>query len=150
MKTARNNVFKVEWGLLEIAPEYRKQIAEIVNAYWAVKSNIDKYRKQVHMVFLDASKNGHVKLPLEAMIRGSIPTIARITGIKRKYINYAISKNGRPIFYDFRHACIVSLGNDIRITNALYDFSQPYLIVVWPEAVRVQEVIPTSSDNLLL
>jgi len=55
-------------GLLEIAPEYRKQLAEIVNAYWAVKRKIDEYDKQVRMVFLNASKRGHIKLPQEAVI----------------------------------------------------------------------------------
>jgi len=144
MKATRDNVFKVEWGLLEIAPEYRKQLAEIVNAYWAVKRNIDEYDKQVRMVFLNASKNGHIRLPQEAVIRGSIPTIARITGIERKYIKYAISNNGQPIFYDFKHGYIVSLGDDAYITNFIEDFGQPFLPVGLPEAVRVQEVVTKS------
>ena len=144
MKTAQKNVFKVEWGLLEITPEYRKQLAEIVNAYWADRRNADKYHDQVRMIFLDACRHGHAKLPQEAVIRGGIPTIARITGIERKYIKYAISKNGLPLFYDFRHACIVSLGDDIDVTRGLYVFSRPFLTVGWPEAVRIQEIILTS------
>jgi hypothetical protein len=54
------------------------------------------------------------------------------------------SANELPLFYDFRHACIVSLGDDIEITMALYDFSRPFLVVGWPEAVRIQEMVPTS------
>jgi len=144
MKAARNSVFKVEWGVLEITPEYRKQLAEIVNAYWADRRNADKYHDQVRMIFLNACRHGHVKLPQEAVIRGGIPTIARITGIERKDIKYAISNNGLPFFYDFKHACIVSLGDDIEVTGALYDFYRPFLVVGWPEAVRIQEMIPTS------
>jgi hypothetical protein len=132
------------WGLLEITPEYRKQLAEIVNAYWEDRSNAEKYREQVHMVFLNACRHGHAKLPQEAVIRGGIPTIARVTGIERKYIKYAISNNGLPLFYDFRHACIVSIGDDIEVTKKLYDFSRPFLTVGWPEAVRIQEMVPTS------
>jgi len=136
----------VEWGLLEITPEYRKQLAEIVNAYRASRGNIDEYDEQVRMVFLEASRHGHVKFPQEAVIRGSIPTIARITQIPHKYIKYAMSKsnNGLPLFYAFRRACIVSLGDDIEVTKGLYDYSRPFLIVDWPEAVRIQEMIPTS------
>jgi hypothetical protein len=144
MKTAQKNEFKVEWGLLEITPEYRKQLAEIVNAYWENRSNAEEYREQVHMVFLNACRHGHVKLPQEAVIRGGIPTIARITGIERKYIKYAISDNGLPLFYDFRHACIVSIGDDIEVIMKLYDFSRPFLTVRWPKAVRIQEMISTS------
>ena len=144
MKTVQKKVFKVEWGLLEITPEYRKQLAEIVNAYWADRRNADKYHDQVRMIFLTACRHGHVKLPQEAVIRGGIPTIARITGIERKDIKYAISNNGLPFFYDFKHACIVSLGDDIEVTGGLYDFYRPYLVVGWPEAVRIQELIPTS------
>ncbi len=144
MKTAQKKVFKVEWGLLEITPEYRKQLAEIVNAYWADRRNADKYHDQVRMIFLNACRHGHAKLPQEAVIRGGIPTIARITGIERKDIKYAMSNNGLPFFYDFKHACIVSLGDDIEVTRAFYDFYRPYLVVGWPEAVRIQELIPTS------
>ncbi len=144
MKTAQKKVFKVEWGLLEISPEYRKQLAEIVNAYWADRWNADEYREQVRRVFINACRHGHVKLPQEAVIHGSIPTIARITGIERKDIKHAMSNNGLPFFYDFKHACIVSLGDDIEVTGARYDFYRPYLVVGWPEAVRIQEMIPTS------
>jgi len=149
MKATRDNVFKVEWGLPEIAPEYRKQLAEIVNAFWAVKSNIDEYQHQAHTVFRNASLCGHIKLPQEAVIRGSIPTIARITGIEQKYIKYAMSNNGQPIFYNFRPGYIVSLGDDAYITDFIEDFSRPYLKFYLPETVRIQKVIPTTSDNLL-
>lgn len=144
MKTAQKNVFKVEWGLLEITPEYRKQLAEIVNAYVATLSNVDEYREPVRMVFINACRHGHAKLPQETVIRGGIPTIARITGIERKYIKYAISNNGLPLFYAFSRACIVSLGDDIEVTWGRYDYSRPFLLVGWPEAVRIQEMIPTS------
>lgn len=150
MKAARKNLFKVEWGLLEIAPEYHKQLAEIVNAYRASRGNIDEYDEQVRMVFLEASRHGHVKFPQEAVIRGSIPTIARITQIPHKYIKYAMSNNGYPIFYGFRHGYIVSIGDDAYVTNYISYFSDPFLPVGLPEAVRIQQVTPVSSDNSLI
>jgi len=115
-----------------------------VNAFWAVKRNIEEYQQQVHMVFLNASKCGYIKLLQEAMIRGSVSTIARFTGIERKYIKYAMSNNRQPIFYNFRHGYIVSLGDDAYETNFIDDFSQPFLVAGLPEGVRVQKVIPTS------
>ena len=54
MKTARNNLFKVEWGLPEIAPKYRKQLAEIVNAYWVDQSHREEYQHQASTVYLNA------------------------------------------------------------------------------------------------
>ncbi len=149
MKATQDNVFKVEWGLVEIAPEYRKQLAEIVNAFWRNKRNIEEYQQQVHMVFLNAARSGHIKLPQEAVIRGSVPTIARITGIARKYIKYAMSNDEKPIFYNFRRGYIVSLGDDAYATTFIDHFSQPYLIVGLPEAVRIQKLIPTPSNNIL-
>jgi hypothetical protein len=137
-------------GLPEVAPEYRKQLAKIVKDYLANPGNIDECNEQMRIVFLDACKNDHIKLPQEALIRGSVPTIARITKIDPKYIKHTMSNNGKPIFYNFIYGYIALLGEDIHITNHISDFPQLFLRVILPEAIRIQKVIPTSSDNPLL
>ena len=77
MKTARNSVFKVEWGPPEIAPKYRKQLAEIVNAYWVDQSNRNEYQLQASIVFINACKSDHVKFPKEVVLGGSTASIAQ-------------------------------------------------------------------------
>jgi len=141
MKTARNSVFKVEWGLPEIAPKYRKQLAEIVNAYWVDQSHREEYQYQASTVFLNACKCDDVKFPKEVVLGGSTAYIARTTGLDTRAIKKAISNPEQLVFYDFRPYYIVSLGNDIYITDVFEDFSQPYLRVDLPQALRVRSVI---------
>jgi len=142
MKAARNSVFKVEWGLPEIAPKYRKQLAEIVNAYWVDQSNRNEYQQQASTVFINACKYDHVKFPKEAVLCGSTASIARNTGLDRRIINNATSHPKQLIFYEYTPCYIVSLGNDVHITDLIDDFSQPYLRVDLPKAVRLQNLIP--------
>jgi len=142
MKAARNSVFKVEWGLPEIAPKYRKQLAEIVNAYWVDQSNRNEYQQQASTVFINACKSDYVKFPKEAVLCGSTASIARNTGLDRRIINNATSHPKQLIFYEYTPCYIVSLGNDVHITDLIDDFSQPYLRVDLPKAVRLQNLIP--------
>ncbi len=141
MKTARNSVFKVEWGLPEIAPEYRKQLAEIVNAYWVDQSHREEYQRQASMVFFNACESGQIRFPKEAVLGGSATSIARATGLECRVIRKATSTPEQVIFYEYEPYYIVSLGNDVYITDLLDDFSQPYLRVDLPKAVRVQNLI---------
>jgi len=143
MKAARNSVFKVEWGLPEIAPKYRKQLAEIVNAYWVDQSNRDEYQQQASTVFINACKYDHVKFPKEAVLGGSTASIARNTGLDRRVVNKATSHPEQVIFYEYMPYYIVSTGNDFYITDCIDDFSQPYLKVDLPKAVRVQNLVLT-------
>ena len=143
MRAARNNVFKVEWGLPEIAPKYRKQLAEIVNAYWVDQSNRNEYQQQASTVFINACKSDYVKFPKEAVLCGSTASIARNTGLDRRIINNATSHPEQLIFYEYAPCYIVSLGDDIYITDLIDDFSQPYLRVDLPKAVRVQNLVLT-------
>ncbi len=141
MKTARNSVFKVEWGLPEIAPKYRKQLAEIVNAYWVDQSNRDEYQQQASTVFINACKYDYVKFPKEAVLGGSAASIARTTGLDSRSVKKAISNLDQLVFYDFRPYYIVSLGDDVYITDVFEDFSQPYLRVDLPQALRIRSTI---------
>ncbi len=141
MRTARNSVFKVEWGLPEIAPKYRKQLAEIVNAYWVDQSHREKYRHQACTVYLNACECGDVRFSREAVLGGSIASIARTTGLDTRAIKKAISNPEQLVFYDFRPYYIVSEGNDVYITDAFEDFSEPYLRVDLPQALRVRSAI---------
>jgi hypothetical protein len=143
MKTARNNVFKVEWGLPEIAPKYRKQLAEIVNAYWVDQSNRNEYQQQASTVFINACKSDYVKFPKEAVLGGTTASIARNTGLDRRVINNATSHPEQLIFYAYTPCYIVSLGDDVCITDTIDDFLQPYLRVDLPKAVRVQNLVLT-------
>jgi hypothetical protein len=143
MKAAQNNVFKIEWGLPEIAPKYRKQLAEIVEAYWVDQSNRADYQQQASTVYLNACKSDHVRFPKEAVVSGSTALIARNTGLDRRTIKNAVSHPEQLIFYDFKPYYIVSLGNDIYITDILDDFTRPYLKVDLPLAVRAREMILT-------
>jgi len=143
MKAARNNVFKVEWGIPEIAPKYRKQLAEIVNAYWVDQSNRNEYQQQASTVFINACKYDHVKFPKEAVLGGSTASIARTTGLDRRVINNATSHPEQLIFYEYTPCYVVSLGDDVYITDLIDDFSQPYLRVDLPKAVRVQNLVLT-------
>ena len=143
MKAARNSVFKVEWGLPEIAPKYRKELAEIVNAYWVDQSNRDEYQQQASAVFINACKCDHVKFPKEAVLGGTTASIARTTGLDRRVINNATSHPEQVIFYEYMPYYIVSLRDDVYITDLIDDFSQPYLRVDLPKAVRARNLIPT-------
>jgi hypothetical protein len=143
MKAARNSVFKVEWGLPEIAPKYRKQLAEIVNAYWVDQSNRNEYQLQASTVFINACKSDHVKFLKEAVVGGSTASIAQNTGLDRRVVNKAISHPEQVIFYEYTPYYIVSLGDDVYITNLIDDFSQPYLRVDLPKAVRIQNLVLT-------
>jgi hypothetical protein len=143
MKAARNSVFKVEWGLPEVAPKYRKQLAEIVNAYWADQSNRDEYQQQASTVFINACKCDHVKFPKEAVLGGSTSSIARNTGLDHRVVNKATTHPEQVIFYEYMPYYIVSLGDDVYITDTIDDFSQPYLRVDLPKAVRVQNLVLT-------
>jgi hypothetical protein len=143
MKAARNSVFKVEWGLPEIAPKYRKQLTEIVNAYWVDQSNRDEYQRQASTVFINACKSGHVKFPKEAVLGGSTASIAQKTGLDRRVISKSTSHPEQVIFYEHTPYYIVSLGKDVYINGLIEDFCQPYLKVDLPKAVRVQNVILT-------
>jgi hypothetical protein len=141
MKTARNNVFKVEWGLLEIAPKYRKQLAEIVNAYWVDQSHREEYQHQASTVYLNACKCDDVRFPREAVLGSSTASIARTTGLDTRVIKKAISNPEQLVFYDFRPYYIVSLGDDVYITDVFEDFSEPYLRVDLPQALKVRSTI---------
>lgn len=141
MKAVRNSVFKVEWGLPEIAPKYRKQLAEIVNAYWADQSNRNEYQQQASTIFINACKSDHVKFPKEAVLSGTTASIARNTGLDRRVISNATSHPEQLIFYEYASCYIVSLGDDVYITDTIDDFSQPYLRVDLPKAVRFQNLI---------
>ncbi len=143
MKTTRSNVFKIEWGLPEIDPKYRRQLAEIVNAYWVDQSNREEYQRQASTVFINACKSDFVKLPKEMVLCGSAFSIARATELHRRAINNAISHPEQLIFYEYVPYYIVSLGNDIYITDFIDDFSQPYLRIDLPKAVRVQNLVLT-------
>jgi hypothetical protein len=143
MKVARNSVFKVEWGLPEIAPKYRKQLAEIVNAYWVDQSPREEYQRQASTVFINACKSDHVKFPKEAALDGSTTSIAQNTGLDRRVISKATSHPEQVIFYEYMPYYIVSLGDDVYITDLIDDFSQPYLRVDLPKAVRVQNLVLT-------
>jgi hypothetical protein len=143
MKAVRNSILKVEWGLPEIAPKYRKQLAEIVNAYWVEQSNRNEYQQLASTVFIDACKSDHVKFPKEAVLGGTTVSIVRNTGLDRRVINNATSHPEQPIFYEYTPYYIVSLGDDVYITDTIDDFSQPYLRVDLPKAVRAQNLIPT-------
>ena len=143
MKAARNSVFKVKWGLPEIAPKYRKQLAEIVNAYWLDQSNRNEYQLQASTVFINACKSDHVKFPKETVVSGSTASIAQNTGLDRRVVNKAISHPEQVIFYEYTPYYIVSLGDDVYITNLIDDFSQPYLRVDLPKAVRIQNLVLT-------
>jgi hypothetical protein len=143
MKTAREDVFKIEWGLPEIAPKYRKQLAEIVEAYWVDQSNRAEYQQQASAAYLNACKSDHVRFPKEAVVSGSTALIARNTGLDRRTIKNAVLHPEQLIFYDFKPYYIVSLGDDIYITDTIDDFTRPYLKVDLPMAVRVREVILT-------
>jgi hypothetical protein len=141
MKAASNNVFKVEWGLPEIAPKYRKQLAEIVNAYWVDQSHREEYQHQASMVYLNACKCDDVRFPREAVLGGSTASIARTTGLDIRAIKKAIANPEQLVFYDFRPYYIVSLGDDVYITDVFEDFSEPYLRVDLPQALRVRSAI---------
>jgi hypothetical protein len=141
MKTARNSVFKVEWGLPEIAPKYRRQLAEIVNAYWVDQSHREEYQHQASIVYLNACKCDDVRFPREAVIGGSTASIARTTELNARVIKKAISNPEQIVFYDFRPYYIVSLGDDVYITDVFEDFSEPYLKVDLPQALRVRNAI---------
>jgi len=143
MKTARNSVFKVEWGLPEIAPKYRKQLAEIVNAYWVDQSNRNEYQLQASTVFINACKSDHVKFPKEVVLGGSTASIAQKTGLDRRVVNKATSHPEQMIFYEYTPYYIVSLGDVVYITDLIDDFSQLYLKVALPKAVRVQNLVLT-------
>jgi len=143
MKAARNSAFKVEWGLPEIAPRYRKQLAEIVNAYWVDQSNRNEYQLQASTVFINACKSDHVKFPKEVVLGGSTASIAQKTGLDRRVVNKATSHPEQVIFYEYASYYIVSLGDDVYITDLIDDFSQPYLKVDLPKAVRVQNLVLT-------
>jgi hypothetical protein len=143
MKAAQNSVFKVEWGLPEIAPKYRKELAEIVNAYWVDQSNRDEYRQQASKVFINACKSNYVKFPKEAVIGGSTASIARATELDRRIITKATSCPEQVIFYEYMPYYIVSLGDDVYITDRIDDFSQPYLRVDLPKAVRAHSLVLT-------
>jgi hypothetical protein len=143
MRAAQNNVFKIEWGLPEIAPKYRKQLAEIVEAYWLDQSNRTEYQQQAGAVYLDACKSDHVRFLKEAVVSGSTALIARNTGLDRRAIKNAFLHPEQLIFYDFKPYYIVSLGDDIYITDIIDDFTRPYLKVDLPMAIRVREVILT-------
>ena len=75
------------------------------------------------------------------MLCGSTASIARTTGLNTRAIKKAISNPEQLVFYDFRPYYIVSLGDDVYITDILEDFSQPYLRVDLPQALRVKNVI---------
>jgi hypothetical protein len=141
MRTARNNVFKVEWGLPEIALKYRKQLAEIVNAYWVDQSHREEYQHQASMVYLNACKCDDVRFSREAVLGGGTASIARTTGLNIRAIKKAISNPEQIVFYDFRPYYIVSLGDDVYITDVFEDFSKPYLRVDLPQALRVRSAI---------
>jgi hypothetical protein len=141
MRTASNNVFKVEWGLPEIAPKYRKQLAEIVNAYWVDQSHREEYQHQASMVYLNACKCDDVRFPREAVLGGSTASIARTSGLDIRTIKKAIANPEQLVFYDFRPYYIVSLGDDVYITDVFEDFSEPYLRVDLPQALRVRSAI---------
>jgi hypothetical protein len=143
MKAARNSVFKVEWGLPEIAPKYRKQLAGIVNAYWVDQSHREDYQHQASTVFINACKSDHVKFPKEAVLGGSTAFIAQSTGLDRRVISKATSHPEQVIFYEYTPYYIVSLGDDVYITDLIEDFYQPYLKVDLPKAVRVRNLVLT-------
>ncbi len=143
MKAARNNVFKIEWGLPEVVPKYRKQLAEIVNAYWVDQIHREEYRHQAWTLYLNACECSDVRLPREAVLSGSTASIAQTTGIDPRAIKKAISNPEQLVFYDFRPYYIVSLGDDVYITDVFEDFSEPYLRVDLPQALRIRSAILT-------
>jgi hypothetical protein len=75
------------------------------------------------------------------VLGGSTTSIARTTGLDAKVIKKAISNPEQLVFYDFRPYYIVSLGDDIYITDVFEDFSEPYLRVDLPQALRVRSAI---------
>jgi hypothetical protein len=94
-------------------------------------------------VFINACKSDYVKFPKEAVLVGTTASIARNTGLDRRVINNATSHPEQLIFYEYTPCYIVSLGDDVCITDTIDDFSQPYLRVDLPKAVRVQNLALT-------
>jgi len=94
-------------------------------------------------VFINACKCDHVKFPKEAVLGGTTASIARTTGLDRRVINNATSHPEQVIFYEYMPYYIVSLRDDVYITDLIDDFSQPYLRVDLPKAVRARNLIPT-------